>query len=202
MNRGALVVGIGSLVATGIAGFFLTRKKVEMATPSPVPTTSAPVSTPTATQNYPLSMSGNIFDTVSNSVMTLINEPRGIRNNNPLNIKWSSVNNWNGQTGKDNGGFSIFDNPVNGIRAAARILKNYRNRGVNTLREIITEWTRGDDPAMQQSYINHVSSVTKISQDGDVPASRYLDLLRVMILHENGKNPYTDSQILAGINAA
>lgn len=198
MNRGALLLGAGSLIATSAAIYLFTRKGGEAE-----PVAVAPVASSNTNQpNYPLSMSGNIFDTLSNGVMTLINEPRGIRNNNPLNIKWSSLNAWNGQTGKDSGGFSVFDNPVNGIRAAARILKNYRNRGVNTIREIITTWTSGDPDASQASYISHVASKMGLSADSDVPASRYLDLLRVMILHENGKNPYTDAQILAGINAA
>jgi len=34
--------------------------------------------------------------------------PRGIRNNNPANIKWSSGNNRQGQTGKDSAGFVVF----------------------------------------------------------------------------------------------
>lgn len=67
-------------------------------------------------------------------------DPRGIRNNNPLNIEYSKGNNWVGQTGSD-GRFATFSAPAYGYRAALKTLKTYREKyGLKTLREMITRW--------------------------------------------------------------
>lgn len=148
---------------------------------------------------------GGVVDQVVNAVtdaVESVTKPRGIRNNNPLNIKWSSVQTWQGQVGQDEGGFLIFDMPENGIRAAARILQSYRNAGYITVRQIIERWTSGDSPALQESYISHASGVLGIAPDEEVPRPRWFDLIKVMIKHENGQQPYPDTVILAGISAA
>lgn len=133
--------------------------------------------------------------------MTDTTQPRGIRNNNPLNIKWNALNNWQGQTGADAQGFAQFDTPVNGIRAAARLLKNYRASGHDTPREIITRWTSGDSAEIQQSYIDHVSARLGIWPDEQVHPDSYELLVITMIQHENGVQPYSLDTIAQGVAA-
>ena len=56
-------------------------------------------------------------------------QPRGIRNNNPGNIRWGD--NWKGLVPEDkrtDRSFCQFIDVKYGIRAIARILLNYRNR--------------------------------------------------------------------------
>lgn len=128
---------------------------------------------------------------------------RGLRNNNPGNIRYNSANNWVGQVGQDADGFVKFDKPVNGIRAMARTLQSYRNRGIITVDQIIATWA----PAIEnntQSYIDGVYRRTgwerpfvPTKEEGD-----YLPLINAMIWHENGINPYPDSLIKQGIAAA
>lgn len=128
---------------------------------------------------------------------------RGLRNNNPGNIRYNSYNNWVGQVGQDGDGFVIFDKPVNGIRAMARTLQSYRNRGIVTVDQIISTWA----PSIEnntQSYIDEVYRRTgwerpflPSKEEGD-----YLALIKAMISHENGLNPYPDSLIKQGIAAA
>ena len=48
---------------------------------------------------------------------------RGIRNNNPGNIRVSK-DQWEGMTG-DDGAFVIFDSPESGVRALAKNLQSY-----------------------------------------------------------------------------
>lgn len=197
MNR-VVIASATTLTAglIGVAAYMLSKQK------TPVASVVPPVATGnTNPPNYPLATT-NIFDSVSNGVMSLIGEPRGIRNNNPLNIRWNSANNWQGQTGRDSGGFSIFDTPVNGIRAAARVLDNYAKRGLTTIAQIIATWAPAADGNNVESYVSHVESVMGKSRNAKISRADYLPLLRVMIKHENGKQPYTDSQIIAGINAA
>ncbi|UXI02745.1 virion protein [Photobacterium sp. TY1-4] len=63
-------------------------------------------------------------------------QARGIRNHNPLNIEYSERNQWRGQVGTD-GRFAIFEEPKWGFRAAARILRSYKRRGVKTIHDIV-----------------------------------------------------------------
>jgi hypothetical protein len=69
------------------------------------------------------------------------NAPRGIRYNNPGNIKFVAGQNWVGQVGK-NGPFCTFDTPVNGLRAATIIIRKYINSyNLNTLAKIGPRWS-------------------------------------------------------------
>jgi hypothetical protein len=140
-----------------------------------------------------------IFKTAVDSVMSLVTEPRGIRNNNPLNIVWSSVNPWNGQTGSD-GRFSIFDKPENGIRACAKILDRYAKRGIITIQKIIETWAPASENNVQ-AYVNHVSQLMGRSANSVIVkmSGDYVPLIAAMIKHENGKQPYSLETIKAGI---
>lgn len=90
--------------------------------------------------------------------------PRGIRNNNPLNLRISS-NEWIGKirqgTDKD---FEQFVNMTYGIRAAFINIRTImrRNRGC-TLRRLIEVWA----PAFENNtcaYVNRVCARTKLPQ--------------------------------------
>lgn len=77
----------------------------------------------------------------------------GIRNNNPLNIRYSPCNKWQGQTGC-NKGFCTFDTIEYGIRAALVLLRNYVRRGLCTPRLIISNWAPSNENDTE-SYINN-----------------------------------------------
>lgn len=86
--------------------------------------------------------------------------PRGIRNNNPLNIRKGS--NWKGerpnQTDKQ---FEQFISLEWGIRAAFKLLRNHisgfkgTRPAMNTYRKIITMWAPPSENATEE-YINYV----------------------------------------------
>lgn len=117
------------------------------------------------------------------------NQPRGIRNNNPLNIEFNPANQWQGQTGTD-GRFATFSSPYFGIRAAGRLLKNYRDKyGLKTPRAIISRWA----PAFENNVTAYLNSVTKRSglfPDLLLNQNDYPKLVEAMIHHENGAQPY------------
>lgn len=87
-------------------------------------------------------------------------EPRGIRNNNPLNIR--KGNNWKGerhpQTDKS---FEEFQTMEMGIRAGFKLLKNYitgyggKVRPFNTIDKIIRRWAPPTENATQR-YVDFV----------------------------------------------
>lgn len=88
--------------------------------------------------------------------------PRGIRNNNPLNVRFSPRNNWVGQTGSD-GQFCKFSAPKYGIRAAVKILQRYAgNDGKTTVFEIINKWAPRSDGNNTEKYIEAVCDAMNI----------------------------------------
>lgn len=101
---------------------------------------------------------------------------RGIRNNNWLNIKYNQANAWNGQTGKDDKGFSVFSDPVYSIRAGFKLLKNYRSKGIKTLEQMISRFA----PATENKTANYISFVaSKAGIDPTKPMTDE-DILKAM----------------------
>lgn len=77
------------------------------------------------------------------------------RRNNPMNLRYSEHNNWIGQTEPTNG-FCNFTSVEYGFRAAYITLKNYGQRGYNTIRKIVTRWAPpAENPT--QTYIKYVA---------------------------------------------
>lgn len=129
--------------------------------------------------------------------------PRGIRNNNPLNIEYRSNNRWQGQTGSD-GRFATFSTPEHGIRAAAVDIRNKGRRGLDTVAEIITAWA----PPSENNTAAYAQSIARAMGVG--PNDR-LDLndptvltqmIAGMIQVENGEQPYAPELIREGVQQA
>lgn len=122
-------------------------------------------------------------------------EPRGIRNNNPTNIRIGI--NWDGAVG-DDGAFIKFSSAVMGIRAAARILRTYRYKyGLDTVAGIINRWA----PPIEndtESYINSVSLALNVEPETVIYDEHYPALIAAIIKHENGKQPYSMEDINQG----
>jgi hypothetical protein len=129
---------------------------------------------------------------------------RGIRNNNPGNIRRTS-DKWRGlaplQTDPE---YFVFDAPVWGIRAMAKLLLNYqRNYGLTTIREIISRWAP-DNENDTESYIRSVSLSMGIADDQPLmlgaSKAEHAALVKAIIKHENGINPYSDDLIFEAID--
>ena len=129
---------------------------------------------------------------------------RGIRNNNPGNIRWGSA--WQGlkvdgkEQDKD---FCVFIAHEYCIRAMCKILLNYRNLyKINTVAGIIHRWAPPSENNTV-SYINHVSKELGVDADETIDISNknvMLKLVKAIIKHENGVQPYSDEIIKKGIN--
>lgn len=133
--------------------------------------------------------------------------PRGIRNNNPGNIRPGSP--WQGSLGSDGGpggGYLKFDTPANGLRALAKLLRNYQSSGQNTIRSIISKWAPASDSNNTTAYIAQV--VKALGMGADEPLNvrsnddRLARLVAAIIKHENGQQPYSAAQIAAAVQAA
>lgn len=127
--------------------------------------------------------------------------PRGVRNNNPLNIRRGEQ--WDGlalvQTDSE---YCTFINPLYGFRAAARIIKGaYYRRGIITLQQVITAWAPASDNNPTRKYIEFVANTAQIS-----PADRAIDylpqVLWAMAQFENGADYYGLAMVRAGVKLA
>lgn len=130
--------------------------------------------------------------------MTNTRMPRGIRNNNAGNIR--STGNWQEWQGAidSDGSFIIFDTAENGLRAMARILRNYRDLyQLNTVEQIISRWA----PPVENdtaSYIQSASSAIGVAHNQPLETSDYPALMAAITRHENGVQPYSNNQIMTG----
>ncbi|MCK5519235.1 MAG: structural protein [Alphaproteobacteria bacterium] len=119
--------------------------------------------------------------------------PRGIRNNNPGNIRLSKTV-WQGQkpapqTDKD---FVEFTTPLYGLRALMRtLLTYYLKYNLDTVECIINRFAPPHENATD-SYIHHIAKSLKVRRTDRIDlTSRPLMLLlaRSIVLHENGASP-------------
>ena len=97
--------------------------------------------------------------------MMTVKQPRGLRNNNPLNIERTG-DRWRGMSPEQRDPrFVQFVAPEWGVRAAIVILRNYQRRyHLHTLTEILHRYA----PAVEnhtKRYIERVSSRAGISPD-------------------------------------
>ncbi|MFV0627299.1 MAG: structural protein [Alphaproteobacteria bacterium] len=128
--------------------------------------------------------------------------PRGIRNNNPGNIRYNGIA-WKGlETPPTDGAFCIFTHPEFGLRALAKLLRNYnRYYGIRTIKSIINRFAP-DTENNTTAYIQSVCKATGFTdcQQLDLESEKVLlPLIKAIIKHENGQQPYSDQQILEGI---
>ena len=127
---------------------------------------------------------------------------RGIRNNNPGNIRHGD--DWDGLAKvQPDPAFCLFTTPEYGIRAMARVLTNYQRRhGIKTVRGIITRWAPPKENDTD-AYVDHVAQVVGVDPDEPLVVIEVLPrLIPVIIKHENGQMPYSDDQIATGIRMA
>ena len=114
--------------------------------------------------------------------------PRGIRNNNPLNIRVG--NNWQGERRPNTDGvFEQFQTMQYGYRAAFKLLKTYMGKyRCHTIRQIIHKWAppRENDT---NAYVKRVAGISKLNPDVIIAfwhKQTMIDLAYAMTIVENG----------------
>lgn len=114
---------------------------------------------------------------------------RGLRNNNPLNIRKDGQK-WQGEkTQSTDSQFKQFITMAYGYRAAFVNLATYRERGWNTIESIITHWA---PPSENNTiaYIKHVSEWSGVPKDKKLLKSGskddYIAIVAAMSRVENG----------------
>lgn len=134
--------------------------------------------------------------------------PRGIRLNNPGNIRLNPANHWQGQIlpGSDPD-FCQFDTMISGVRALAMILITYQVvHKLFTMRDIIGHWAPAGENDTN-AYVADCCDHTGFDPDQNVALTHDSNLLAVVEAiceHENGL-PATDipyMQLAQGVEEA
>lgn len=129
------------------------------------------------------------------------NMPRGIRNNNPGNVRYTGTQ-WQGLSNPPSDGeYCIFTDPRYGIRAMGRILNSYASRGIDSISEIIFTWAPPSENNTL-AYVAHVADLLEWSETLPLPLDKRPELVAAIIKHENGINPYSMATINEGLSWA
>lgn len=132
--------------------------------------------------------------------------PRGIRNNNPGNIDRTSEK-WQGMSDDQSSDsrFIVFSKSEYGIRAIAKILQNYQKKyKISTVRGVISRWAPPSENNTD-AYVKSVSDAVGVKPDDKVSLSDpkvLMPIIKAIIKHENGSQPYSDETIREGIDMA
>jgi hypothetical protein len=112
--------------------------------------------------------------------------PKGLRNNNPGNLRYIARNPWDGQVGDDGTGFGVYSSMALGVRASARQLLKYHQAGLRTVREIISTWAPANENDTA-AYVNAVAKALKVAADQRIDVSIVLpELAAAIFRHEVG----------------
>lgn len=122
-------------------------------------------------------------------------QPRGIRNNNPLNIRIG--NSWLGEVpNPSDSDFEQFVSVVYGLRAAFCILRRYiRRYHRDTIAKIINAWAPSNENNTAR-YISKVAERVGISPDTIIhyeDAETMYSLVQAMAIQECGQRVSEDS---------
>lgn len=131
--------------------------------------------------------------------------PRGIRNNNPGNIR-RSRDPWQGLAAEQQDvAFFTFASMADGVRAAARIFITYYDKhNLSTVREIIDRWA----PPVENNtdaYVSVVAAALDVDPDAPIDLQEYAvlkPLLKAVFKHENGGNFVKDADLDEGLRRA
>lgn len=210
MRSGLLLIGAGAAAA---AIYYATRKKEQVG--------QAAIQTGDAWANWIGLNKGEArqeaeeapgvistwVDEISAKVQDMF-QPRGIRNNNPFNLKLTGIP-WKGKVPaakNTDGVFEQFDTPLNGIRAGARDIHNdYWIKGKKTIRALISEFapvSENNTSAYMQSVASYLGK--GVDQTLVFPADLF-KLTKAIIGHENGaayRDHYPDDLIRKAIREA
>lgn len=114
--------------------------------------------------------------------------PRGLRNNNPLNLRKGVK--WAGRVG-DDGAFDIFGTMLDGMRAAIKnVHTSITVHHTTTVAKLIARWAPASDGNNVQAYVNDVCTAAGVSPTYLIDLTNrevVAKIVRAMAVHENGK---------------
>lgn len=152
---------------------------------SPLPNNAA---SPLDTAAYPAGPEGAPTQVADTGV------PRGIRNNNPLNIEAGDFTKRQPGFAGSDGRFARFETPEHGVAAANKLLDIYdQKHDLNTVAGIVNRWAPPSDGNNTMAYATDVAGKLGLDPNAPIPKEMRPQLIAAMAQHENGKAaPGTD----------
>lgn len=117
--------------------------------------------------------------------------PRGLRNNNPLNIEKSKGGKpWQGEiVPSGDSRFAQFTTMSYGYRAAFKLLNNYqRNYGLDTIRKMLGRWAPSNENNTE-AYVHAVTKRSGVPEDSRITTTNrdvMIPIVAAMSFVENG----------------
>jgi hypothetical protein len=127
--------------------------------------------------------------------------PRGIRNNNPGNIRGSAIK-WQGEIGRDDKDFVKFKDMESGIRASVHNARTQHRKGFNTVGKLVNRWAPASDGNNVKAYQDSVARNAKITVNETINwTDKYTvaAILQAMFTHENGAAPTAKAGITTAL---
>lgn len=119
--------------------------------------------------------------TIGNGMNTV-----GIRNNNPLNIRYNPANDWDGQIDAKSGPFAYFSDKKYGYRAAFKLLNTYVTKhGLQSIPGIVSRWAPPEDNNPTAEYIRFIVNKTGIPSMVLINQSHYKPIIAAMAEFES-----------------
>lgn len=184
-----------ALLGAGAAYWYFFRQGSSASSGAPGDSTGGDTSVGGASGSASSALAGatqNLTDAAASLGYSIgVYVPKGLRNNNPGNLRYVASVQWNGQVGDDGTGYAVFDTPEHGVRALGHQLQTYASRGLTSVAEIVSTYAPSNENDTQ-SYIDDVAS--RIGVDANQPLDVYSvlpQLAAAMIRHEQGVQPYS-----------
>jgi len=112
--------------------------------------------------------------------------PRGLRNNNPGNIRLTKTM-WQGEVkGKDKS-FKTFVSMAYGYRAIFVLLRSYIQKGYNTIEKIINRYAPPSENVTSR-YVKHVSERTGIPKNKKLDFHDSEDMIKIVAAISRSEN--------------
>jgi hypothetical protein len=114
--------------------------------------------------------------------------PRGLRNNNPLNLRKTTTT-WKDEVNNpQEASFESFRTLAAGLRAGIKNAKTQWNRGKTTINTLVSVWAPPSENNTG-AYVNTVAKAAGISKDKFIDWSDknlVARIIHAMVIHENG----------------
>ncbi len=123
-----------------------------------------------------------------------LNRPRGIRNNNPGNLRPLPRDKWVGEVAPDtakDGPFSRFEKPWQGWRAMTiDVLGDILKDGLNTIEKLVSEYAPALDNNEEGPYVRALVKAVAVAKDFPLNVRLHGPaLLKAIATYEQGVNP-------------
>ena len=177
---------ISIAIAVGIVAIVVYRRR-KASEPAPVQTPAGAVEL--SNEGKPTALLGS--------------KVRGIRNNNPGNLRISATK-WQGKipvAQNTDKAFEQFSTYAYGVRAAIKQIQTYGNRGINTPAKIVATWAPAADNNDEAAYVRAITKNTKTAPDTALDLTnkqRIYEIVNAIGWMENGVDAIPKSAFDAG----